>query len=80
MMIGLINSVCITLLFSFWVWSLKQDRQGQQLAHEGPSGAGPAPEHKPAAHKGPIRRSDSALFDQHGKRRNKDGVATWTIG
>jgi len=78
-MIGLINSLCITLLFSFWVWALKQDiSQMAHLAHDGPSLTDP-PERKTTAHKGPARRTDSALYDQHGKQRNKDGVATWTI-
>ena len=79
-MIGLINSICITLLFSFWVWTLKQDiNQGSQLAHDGPTGMAAIPEQKPTAHKGPIRRTESALFDQHGKQRDKSGVATLTI-
>ncbi|MBL7077322.1 MAG: hypothetical protein ISS31_07610 [Kiritimatiellae bacterium] len=79
-MIGLINSVCITLLFSAWVWTLKQDIQNlNQPAHDGPAGLNPIPEHKPTAHREPIRRTDSVLFDQHGKARNGHGVATWTI-
>ncbi len=80
-MIGLINSVCITLLFSFWVWTLKQDIN--QLAHAGHDGSvrlTAVPEHKPVEHKGPVRRTESPLFDQHGKQRDKNGVATWTIG
>lgn len=76
-MIGLINSVCITLLFSAWVWTLKQDLN--QPAHDGPAGLTPVPEDKPATHRGPIRRAEAVLFDQNGKDRDKQGVATWTI-
>lgn len=80
MMIGLINSVCITLLFSFWVWTLKQHIQDlNEPAHDGPSGLTPAREHKPTEHKGPIRRTEHNLFDQDGKHRGRNGVPTWTI-
>lgn len=79
-MIGLINSVCISLLFTAWVWTLKQDIQNlSQPAHDGPAGLTPIPEPRAVAHKGPVRRSDTELFDQHGKHRDKQGVATWTI-
>ncbi|MDP6490940.1 MAG: hypothetical protein QGH42_07020 [Kiritimatiellia bacterium] len=79
-MIGLINTVCITLLFSGWVWGLKQDIQNlSQPAHDGPA-LNPVHHNQPVGHKGPIHPKESPLFDQHGKARDRQGVATWTIG
>jgi hypothetical protein len=77
-MISLINSVFITLLFSVWVWQLKQEIEGmRELAHGGAPGMDV--QHAVPSHRGPVRRTDSALFDQSGKARTKEGVPTWTI-
>jgi hypothetical protein len=37
------------------------------------------PESGKVTHNRPVRRTDSALFDQNGKVRGKSGVSTWTI-
>ena len=77
-MISLVNSMCITLLFSVWIWALKQDIENlSRPAHDGPEETKAPRQSK--ANKGPVRRSDSALYDQTGKSRSKGGVATWTI-
>ncbi|MBT3294099.1 MAG: hypothetical protein HN919_06405 [Verrucomicrobia bacterium] len=75
-MITLINAALITLIFSAWVWTLKQEIFNLGHSLQGDSA------HHEAAHnqqRGPVHRTDSPLFDQHGKMRNKSGVATWTI-
>lgn len=81
-MISLINSVFITLLFSVWVWTLKQDIERlNQPASGGIAGAGGDLSHEPPTEprKQTRLRTESPLYDQHGKRRSKDGVPTWTI-
>ena len=80
-MISLINSLCITLIFTAWVWTLKQEIGSLgPVAHDAPDGADEQEEgHAQAHHRGPVRRTDSALYDQNGKQRDKSGVATWTI-
>jgi len=78
-MISLVNSVFITLLFSVWIWTLKQDiEQLRRPAHDGPD-MDLAPENVTPKSKPPMRHSSSALYDQNGKERGNSGVATWTI-
>jgi hypothetical protein len=89
MSIQLINAVFITLLFAFWVWTLKQEIES--LRHGAPSASGhdsdPHSEAAvPAAPKPPrhvIRPGSPAAhghkYDMAVKSRNREGVATWTI-
>ena len=79
-MISLINSVFITLLFSVWIWTLKQDiGHLRQPAHDGPGGLDVEPAARKPKQKSTTTRANPALFDQHGKARNGSGVSTWTI-
>jgi hypothetical protein len=79
-MITILHAVFITLLFSFWVWTLKQDIEtlkhigGTADGHEGECVArapGALPHHQ-------VDKHDP--FDTAIKNRGRGGVPTWTIG
>ena len=83
-MMSLVNALVITLLFAYWVWTLKQDIEGlRQEAHAAPvpHPAPHGPHGPPAQHAQqqphPVR--DPHDHDQASKARGHDGVPTWTI-
>ena len=79
-MISLINSLCITLIFTAWVWALKQEIIGLGPdAHAVSNGAVKEKGHAQAHRPGSRRHTDNVLSDQHGKQRSNGGVPTWTI-
>jgi hypothetical protein len=85
-------SLCISALFSWWVWSLKQDLANIHLQAAGQSDDGLAdepPAGHPPHHHSPVMTSKRApvtnstpvhiALAPSNKRRRPDGVAVWTI-
>ena len=83
-MIALLNTVIISLLFVFWVWTLKQDIATLRHA-SGPVPKAQEPVHiaakphevLPNHHVGAPPSHDP--FESAVKTRNRSGVPTWTI-
>ena len=77
---SLINSVFITILFSYWVWSLKQDIVNLEDGAHATAGAapGPAPESDHRDHEHQPGHTGHA-HEHAVKARGKGGVPTWEI-
>ena len=76
-MIVLLNTIFITLLFSFWVWTLKQDIEEMKHAQGNRTAEEPDPV---MAHR-TVHHATPAMAHAGGNvKRNRNGVPTWTIG
>ena len=83
-----ILAVCMAALFSWWIWSLKQELARTHGHASGGEPAEPAPAHPHAhpvhAHAAvPVKTTHAPArpnYQESQKRRNSGGVAVWTIG
>lgn len=78
-MMTLINTVFITLLFSFWVWTLKQDIQTIRKRGRKRKAAGVAADEDEADTRDLTTTNLHPAY-QNARTRDRAGVPTYTIG